>query len=339
MIHFTNEISLINNAVSSCELAQLKCQSIFPEVIFCRIILCDSSSDSDIKKLKEVYPDWEIIYVEFESLANSKNYIASHIQDGYITFLDADDQMSSNWLLAALSRFRSILTHEDLILRPTLINYKDTSKDSEVLIHMNPCLLSKKVLLKRISLENIWINAYFTKIDTLKNLTYGSSSHGIHWEDWEWNIKLLVNNIKQELVPKTFWVVYKRPKSLSTSHIISDRALSMISRSQLPKLKKRKKFLIQMSEILLALFLKSKLIQKFASNLLKFDAQFYAQVNKDLTSYSRLLLIHYLLYGRHEGRMGSENVFKKSELPISANVILVPRRVLGLSLGSFYNLN
>jgi hypothetical protein len=148
-----------------------------------------------------------------------------------------------------------------------------------------------------------------------------------------------VNNIKQELVPKTFWVVYKRPKSLSTSHIISDRALSMISRSQLPKLKKRKKFLIQMSEILLALFLKSKLIQKFASNLLKFDAQFYAQVNKDLTSYSRLLLIHYLLYGRHEGRMGSENVFKKSELPISANVILVPRRVLGLSLGSFYNLN
>jgi GT2 family glycosyltransferase len=199
--------------------------------------------------------------------------------------------------------------------------------------------LSKKVLLKRISAENIWINAYFTKIDTLKKLPYSSPSQGIYWEDWEWNINLLVNGIKQELVPNTFWVVYKRAKSLSTSHINSYRLLSMNSRMQLPKLKKYNIFKIRINEILLDLFFNSKLVRIFASKLLQFDSQFYALSNKDLSSYSRPLLIHYLLYGRNEGRISSENVFKKSELPMFENKILLPKRILGLSLGSFYNLN
>jgi len=220
-------ISIILNAhrenrwlISSLKSLDLARKELLNKKIKSEIILCLDSGNAKTKEIaKNNNQLYDLYYeVDFKNLGHARTYASSRSNFKYLAFLDADDLISSNWLIEAYKEaensddsLTTIFHTEHFVSfgknldKSQLFAIKNLDSNSE---NFDPLLLVAK-----------WYycnNIFFNK-EIIKKFPIEPYNHdkGFGSEDWHWTCQTLTNNIQRRVIKNTIYYYRIKNKNLS----------------------------------------------------------------------------------------------------------------------------
>lgn len=133
----------------------------------------------------------------------SRNFLARKARGRYISLLDGDDLVSSNWLSESLSVLeksnQEIIVHPEAILtfginQPNVLTLQRDLKDQDSLILIG---------------ENMWCSVLVAKTETIIRNPYRNLKNGYGHEDYVFNIETIEKGIDHKVAKETL-LFYRR---------------------------------------------------------------------------------------------------------------------------------
>ena len=154
----------------------------------------------------------------FGDLGSSRNFLVQKASGEYISFLDADDLVSDNWLLVAYQTIKEspseIVVHPEAVLNfglnvPSVLTIQKESRDK------------KNDTVVMIG-ENRWCSVVMGKKETFLRIPYHKLGDGYGYEDYIFNAETLELKISHKIAKETV-LFYRRSGSsmLSTNNLNS----------------------------------------------------------------------------------------------------------------------
>ena len=155
------------------------------------------------EKLKEV----KIIYSHFGDLGMSRNCIAQHAKGKYISFLDADDMLSSNWYVSALKRMEE--SKETIMVHPNIqFNFGAGTRLEFTWRNDSFEKYEDAIVLAGV---NRWCSAIMGERETFLKYPYMETKNGYGYEDYHLNSNTIGHGIKHMIAHDT--VMFYRQKA------------------------------------------------------------------------------------------------------------------------------
>lgn len=153
---------------------------------------------------------------KFGDLGSSRNFITKKASGEYISFLDADDLVSDNWLLVAYQTLKNssseIVVHPEAVLNfglnmPSVLTIQKDSRDE------------KDDAMVMIG-ENRWCSVVMGKKETFLRVPYHKLGNGYGYEDYIFNAETTKLKISHKIAKNTV-LFYRRSSSsmLSTNNL------------------------------------------------------------------------------------------------------------------------
>ena len=155
---------------------------------------------------------------KFGDLGSSRNFLVQKASGEYISFLDADDLVSDNWLLLAYQTIKEspfeIVVHPEAVLNfglnvPSVLTIQKDSRDknNDTVIMIG---------------ENRWCSVVMGKKETFLRVPYHKLGDGYGYEDYIFNAETLKLKISHKIAKETV-LFYRRSGSsmLSTNNLNS----------------------------------------------------------------------------------------------------------------------
>jgi len=169
------------------------------------IVSIDNSTD-ETKTYFESYKDNDIVTilnVSFKDLSQSRNNAVEQANGQYVTFIDADDLMSADWLAGALHTQR---THPGSIVHPEYsITFGDDNliwkkRDSKDLTKDILCLID----------NNLWDSPCLAPRSIFLTHPYIPNGNGFGYEDKHFNSETLSATIPHRVAPQSIFFVRRK---------------------------------------------------------------------------------------------------------------------------------
>lgn len=148
-------------------------------------------------------PKFKVLYVSFKDLSTSRNNAAHEANGRYITFLDADDLVSDNWLLEG---FKLASKNEMTIVHPEYsITFGDDNlvwqkRNSANIAHDTLCLID----------NNLWDSPCLADKSIFHEYPYHPNGSGFGYEDKHFNSQTLAAGIHHLVAPETILFVRRK---------------------------------------------------------------------------------------------------------------------------------
>ena len=147
--------------------------------------------------------DFQVILASFKDLSASRNNATQKASGEYISFLDADDLVSDDWLINA---YNLIKANSDTIVHPEYsITFGDDNliwrkRNSEDIVYDTLCLID----------NNLWDSPCMAARTTLLTYAYHPNGNGFGYEDKQFNCQTLAGDVKHLIAPKTLLFVRRK---------------------------------------------------------------------------------------------------------------------------------
>ena len=169
----------------------------------------------------ESNPKFKIIHSSFKDLGLSRNCIAKHARGKYISFLDADDMLSSNWYVNAIKRMeesdKPIMIHPNIQFNFGAGTRLEFTRRSDSFDKFEDAIILAGV--------NRWCSAIMGLTETFLKHPYMKTEKGYGYEDYNLNSNTVGCDIKHMVAPDT--IMFYRQKaegsllaSSNTEHVI-----------------------------------------------------------------------------------------------------------------------
>lgn len=176
------------------------------------VVLCLDRVDSLTREIIEgcALSGWQLFDVDFGDLGLSRNFSISKSKGQYISFLDADDMFSVNWLERAINAAendcRKIVWHPELN-----IFFGD---DHHIYRHVD--MESPEFELPWLVAGNPWTALCFGSREIFEQCPYPRTdlSLGIGYEDWGWSRAVIEEGYIHKVVKGTGHAIRRKPWSL-----------------------------------------------------------------------------------------------------------------------------
>lgn len=168
--------------------------------------------DALTRKCFEQFPSIKIIDSKFGDPGLSRNFAVSKSCGRYVSLVDADDLLSSNWLKEAFSMVSS--TNEAILVHPEAnltFNSGDCSHVLWLQRNSSDNLLSDIYILAAF---NRWASPVMGKREIFLDTPYPSTEKGFGHEDYWFNVETLAKGIKHFVVPNTIEFYRKKDNSV-----------------------------------------------------------------------------------------------------------------------------
>ena len=173
------------------------------------IIHIDRGSDSTINYFKRYEKDERIriINSSFGDLGMSRNCIAQNAKGKYISFLDADDMLSSNWYVSALETMEK--SKETIMVHPNIQFNFGAGTRLEYSERSNSFKKSEDAIV--LAGVNRWCSAIMGERETFLSYPYMETKNGYGYEDYNLNSNTVGHGVKHMVAPET--VMFYRQKT------------------------------------------------------------------------------------------------------------------------------
>lgn len=194
------------------------CKHAETQGITTRIVATLDNADSETRRVVTQHPglrsDDVVADLSFSDVAASRNYAIQIGESRYISIFDGDDQVSANWLEAALHRLDEMV--EPSIIHPQMVITFDVATQFREQPDQSIVEFDRKNLL----VTNFWNVCSFASKDVFLSHPYESAVQaGFGFEDWHWNCETVAAGYKHLTAPRT--VYFERRKqygSLNNAH-------------------------------------------------------------------------------------------------------------------------
>ncbi|MBR5389231.1 glycosyltransferase [Candidatus Saccharibacteria bacterium] len=164
---------------------------------------------------------FKIIHSSFKDLGMSRNCIAQHAKGKYISFLDADDMLSSNWYVSALKRIEE--SPEPIMIHPNIqFNFGAGTRPEFTWRKDSYEKFEDAIILAGV---NRWCSAIMGPTEIFRKYPYMKTERGYGYEDYNLNSNTVGHGVKHMVAPET--VMFYRQKaegslltSSNTEHVI-----------------------------------------------------------------------------------------------------------------------
>lgn len=166
-------------------------------------------------KRYETEANHTVLHVDYKNLSSSRNNAVTTARGAYIAFIDADDLMSANWLLAGytLAKQSAVIAHPEYSITfgdDNLIwkkqNSGDITEDTLMLIDNNlwdsPCLARREIFVEH---------------------PYVNNGNGFGYEDKQFNSETIAAGVAHVVAPETILFVRRKITGSMLGQAISDR--------------------------------------------------------------------------------------------------------------------
>ena len=150
---------------------------------------------------------FKIIHSAFKDLGMSRNCIVQHATGQYISFLDADDMLSSNWYVNALKRMEE--SKEPIMVHPNIqFNFGAGTRLEFTWRKDSYEKIEDAILLAGV---NRWCSAIMGQKETFLKYPYMKTEKGFGYEDYNLNSETVSHGVKHMIAPET--VMFYRQKA------------------------------------------------------------------------------------------------------------------------------
>ncbi len=152
-----------------------------------------------------------IHYNSFKDLSASRNFMIGQAKGKYITFLDADDLISEQWLAAGVTYLQELgepaVLHTEYLInfgKQNLVwqKYDSRSREEDALIMV---------------WANRWDSAVMAPREVFETHPYAPNTKGFGSEDWHFGSQTLAAGVPHRVVPRT--VLFARRRDVSEMSI------------------------------------------------------------------------------------------------------------------------
>ena len=175
----------------------------------------DSVTKNYIKRW-ETDTRFTVSLVSYGNPADNRNDAIKRANGKYISLIDGDDLVSTNWLLSAYNLIQK--QSRPTVLRPS-VHAQFGYEDESVTAWFMRSSLSKEVDAIQMSYWNLWTNALFTEKKILLDNPYRPPVNGFGHEDYLLNADMRAKDIAQVTVPETVLWYRNRVGSVSSGHV------------------------------------------------------------------------------------------------------------------------
>lgn len=219
------DISIIVTAHSEGLIGHKTMLSIFKaveqlgDIKFEIIVSIDNGNPETLEYFRSLQERREIrtLEVSFKDLSASRNNAVKESRGDYITFIDADDLMSSNWLNSALT---TAISHPGSIVHP---EYSITFGDDN-LIWRKRNSGDKTIDTLCMVDNNLWDSPCLAPKEIFEKYPYHPNGNGFGYEDKKFNSDTLADNIKHLVAPETLLFVRRKITGSMLLGAIADKA-------------------------------------------------------------------------------------------------------------------
>ncbi|MNQ67403.1 putative glycosyltransferase EpsJ [compost metagenome] len=144
-----------------------------------------------------------IIHAGFKDLSTSRNNAVKQARGKYITFLDADDLVSDEWLIIGydiVKNNKNVIAHPEYSITFGDDNLMWQKRDSANTIRDTLCLVD----------NNLWDSPCMTLRETLLQYPYHPNGKGFGYEDKHFNCQTLAAGLLHVVAPKTLLFVRRK---------------------------------------------------------------------------------------------------------------------------------
>ena len=182
------------------------------------IVHIDNGTDETDNYFKKYENDSRIVILRnsFGDLSSSRNYAVNNSRGRYVTFIDADDLYSEEWLLGG---FRVVSSQEEVVAR---MNYILTFCDHSVLTELRD--MSKDEMLLYLIDSNYLSSVFMCSRDLYQRFPQRKNQSPYGFEDWQWVLDTMSAGVIHQVVPET--VLFYRKDSLSKPSYLTQQSVA-----------------------------------------------------------------------------------------------------------------
>jgi glycosyltransferase involved in cell wall biosynthesis len=182
------------------------------------ILLNLDNPDSETRRVANLWsenPLFIISEVSFGNPADNRNDAIKKSQGKFITLLDGDDLVSSNWLKSAYDLAKR--QDGNFIIRPEIHMQFGYEEEFNTIWHMRNSR-SKQEDAIQMAYWNLWTNSIFTTKETLLKIPYQNPKNGFGFEDYLFGADTRAQGTPNIIAPETVLFYRRRSFSMTTLH-------------------------------------------------------------------------------------------------------------------------
>ena len=172
------------------------------------IVHIDNGNEATVGYFERYKKDkrFKIIYSHFGDLGLSRNCIVQHARGKYVSFLDADDILSSNWYTNAIDLMEK--SKDTIMIHPNIQFNFGAGTRLEFTIRKDSYDKFEDAISAGV---NRWCSAIMGSKETFLKYPYMETKNGYGYEDYNLNTNTVSHGIKHRVAPET--VMFYRKKA------------------------------------------------------------------------------------------------------------------------------